>query len=488
MTDQNKKSTNVTVEQMIEHMTADIQNADGQYIQLGFTPPPTPNDSHAWTEYSQNQLPQNPFVPHFTQRTAETMTYTLDPNTRYMTQNVTYGNYMAQNAIYVPDLQNNAYEKHLNMDIHGNKYVLYPGQQPQYVMTNQELPVCGYMPVYPENRDYALFANQEMQNIQMQQNTVLSNAQNGSEPLYMTENVMMQQNHQEALKNKLLMHQNMQPQQNRTHLIENLVCNWAQNTNGTYSPFGNTQPQNTKNFFESVNKSDINQQNGTQLNENSSNMSDKADHSTDFNVKNFKTPVNKKKQVAEVKPMRPTYSDVLTKSVPQQAPKTERVEVKDTKTKNSVKKNAKTDKFTKISVNRQSSTNGDKDNATLNGQKFDKNSDSKVNLSRKWVSLDDVNEVHANNDLFKTSDFNQDNCNSKTSKKNKKYDSPKTENNSVNKNGIKKSFLDNNSLGCQWTESEDVSESSKNEDRNVNKNPTKKGKIYYFLKLLPNLT
>lgn len=485
MGDQNKKTTNVTVDQIIEHMTADIQNADGQYIQLGFTPPPTPNDSHAWTEYSQNQHPQNPFVPHFSPRTAEAMPCPIDPNPRYMPQNVAYGNYMTQNTIYVPDLQNNTYEKHVNLDIHGNKYLLYPGQQPQYVITNPDIPVCGYMPVYPENRDYALFTNQEMQNIQMQQNSVLPNNQSGSEHIFMSENVILQQNHQEALKNNLLMHQNMQPQQNRTHLIENLVCNWAQNTNGTYSPFGNAQPQNTQNFFENVSKTDINIQNNITLTENSSNVTDINDRSNDFNVKNFKTPINKKKQVAEVKPMRPTYSDVLAKSVPQQMPKTEKFEVKDSKTKSSIKKSAKADKFAKISLNRQNSTNGDKENFINNSQKLDKTPDPKINLARKWVSLDDVNEVHSNNDLFKVNDLHQEHSGSKsTTKKNKKFEILKNENTSVNKNGIKKSFLDNSSLGCQWTESEDVSESSKNDDRNVGKNPTKKGKTQYFYTMI----
>lgn len=479
MGEPSKKSSNVTVEQIIEHMTADIPNADGQYIQLGFTPPPTPNDSHNWSEYSQNQLPPNPFVPHFTPRTAETIPYALDPNARFMSQNVAYGNYMAQNAIYVPEMQNNGYEKHLNMDIHGNKYVVYSNQQPQYVMTNQDIPVCGYMPVYPENRDYALFANQELQNIQMQQqNAVLNNSQN-SEQMFMPENVLIQQNHNE-LKNKLLMHQNISPQQNRTHLIENLVCNWAQNTNGTYSPFGNSPQQNNQTFFENVKQPDITSPNSLQISENSPNLPDSSERNNDFNVKNFKTPINKKKQVAEVKPMRPTYSDVLTKSVPIQSPKTDKIEsVKDPKTKNSVKKSSKADKFAKISLNRQSSTN-DKENQISNGQKFDKSTDSKVNLPRKWVSLDDVNEVHTN-DLFKVPDLNESG-NQKNSAKKKKFESPNLKNDS--KNGVKKSFLDNSSLGCQWTESEDISEGSKNDDRNVNKNPTKKGNFLFELYLI----
>lgn len=453
-TGNSKKSTNVTVEQIIEHMTADIQNADGQYIQLGFTPPPTPNEPHSW-EYAQNQLPQNPFMPHFSPRSSDTLTY-MDPNARYISQNVAYGNYVAQNAIYVPDIQNAPYDKHLNIDMHGNKYVLYPGQQP-YVIPNQDIPV--FMPVFPENRDYGLFTtNQEMHN----QNS----------------DMFLPQTHQDALKNKLMMHQNLQPQQqNRTHLIDNLVCNWAQNTNGTYSPFGNA-PQNQQNFFESKPPETAvqpqPQNNKPQFPENDPDQPRNASVANSFKVAPV-TMTSKKKQVAEVKPMRPTYSDVLTKSVPQTQTKTDRIEVK--AAKSSLKKNAKTgsEKFSKVPLNRQSSTNGDKENQTINGQKFDKGGEStKVNLPRKWVSLDDVNEVHAN-DFFKVPDLGTEGFNSSKSAKkiNNKRTEPKSDSN--NKNGIKKTFLDNGSLGCQWTESEDVSESSRNDEKSFSKNPTKKG-------------
>lgn len=51
MSDQtgNKKCCNVTIDQMIEHMTADLHASDGQYMQLGFTPPATTNEqTRAW--------------------------------------------------------------------------------------------------------------------------------------------------------------------------------------------------------------------------------------------------------------------------------------------------------------------------------------------------------------------------------------------------------------------------------------------------------
>lgn len=496
MGDQTKKGSNVTVEQMIEHMTADIQNSDGQYIPLGFTSPPANTDSHIWSEYAQNQLPQNHFMQHFG-RTPEPVPYQIDPNSRFVSQNVAYNNFMAQNTIFVPEMQNNAFEKHLNMDMHGNKYVLYPGQTPQYVMTNQDMPL--YMPVYPENRECPLFANQEMQ---MQQQNVLSqqNASNSGDQLYINDNVILQQTHQEALKNKLLMQQNMTPTPNRTHLIENLVGNWASNTNGTYSPFGNVQTQNSPTFF------DLNQQEVTpqppvnspqQCTEGLQQLlTEQPDRATsDFSAKTLKSGVKKQKQVAEVKPMRPTYSDVLTKSVPlQSTPKQEKIDAKEAKIKNQIgKKTSKNDKFSKITLNRQISNNGIDTKVDNNGSKFtDKPpSDQKVNLSRKWVSLDDVNEVHSNNDFLKSNDLNVEATGSATkSKKTKKPDSTptgasvKNENvtaTNLNKSNLKKSFHVNSSLGCQWTENAENGENSKNEEKNINKNPNKKGRNIIIL-------
>lgn len=481
MSEMNKKTTNGTVEQIIEHMTADIQNSDGQYIQLGFTPPPTPNDPHIWSEFAQTQMPQNPFMPHYNARSPEAIPYAIDPNTRFVSPNVPFNNFMPQNAIYVPDIQNANYEK-LNMDMHGNKFVMYPNQAAQYVMTNSDIPLCNFMHSF-ENRDCQLF-NQEMHQIQQPNNE-----------LYMPDQVMLQQNQQDALKTKLLMQQQQQqPTQNRTHLIENLVGNWTSNTNGTYSPFGNVQSQNSTNFFDIKQQDALPHQQPQQQLEHPI-IDDRS--VSDFNAKNLKTNVKKQKQIAEVKPMRPTYSDVLTKAVPQQNTnvnvKQEKIETKEVKNnKNQVGKKSGKDKFAKIQ-NKQISNNGccdTRDNQSFNGKIGDKSpGDSKVNLSRKWVSLDDVNEAHGNKDFLKH-DLNADTPNNTSKgKKTKKFDNPaaaaaaaaaatNTRNDiNTSKNNFKKSYPDNNSLGCQWTEHEDNNDSFKNEEKNINKNPNKKGTI-----------
>lgn len=487
-----KKSTNGTVDQIIEHMTADIQNSDGQYIQLGFTPPPTPNDPNIWSEYAQNSIPQNPFVSHYNARSAESLGFAIDPNTRYVNPNVPYNNYMSANAIYVPEMTNAVYDKHLNVDMHGKKFVLFPGQAPQYVMSNQDISICNYM--HPYSSENPLF-NQEMQNIQMQQQSVSNNA----DQLYMPDSVLMQQNlQQEALKNKLLLQQQQHQQtQNRTHLIENLVGNWTSNTNGTYSPFGNVQTNNSPTFFD-LKQQEISPQttNTTSfvVSDNLIKQNIAGNHSTDsLNLsndfpKNVKPVVKKQKQVAEVKPMRPTYSDVLTKSVPlqQNATKQEKIETtKEAKNKNQLgKKSSRSDKSSKIMLNRQiSSTGSENTNQSVNNNGKTVDKDAKANLSRKWVSLDDVNEVHSNNKDFLKPELSSDNPNSLKTKRNKKVDSQNNTNNIkneqpvTNKNNIRKLFHDNSSLGCQWTENEDSNESFKNEERNVNKNPSssKKG-------------
>lgn len=481
-----KKPTNGTVDQIIEHMTADIQNSDGQYIQLGFTPPPTPNDPNIWSEYTQNSIPQNPFVSHYNPRSAESMGFAIDPNTRYVNPNVPYNNFMSANTIYVPEMANAAYEKHLNVDMHGKKFVLFPGQAPQYVMTNQDISICNYM--HPYSSENPLF-NQEMQNIQIQQQQSISN---NTDQLYMPDSVLMQQNHQqEVLKNKLLLQQQQhqhQQTQNRTHLIENLVGNWTSNTNGTYSPFGNVQNNNSPTFFD-LKQQEISPQQSTNTPQFivSSEQNISAESDNDF-PKNIKPVVKKQKQVAEVKPMRPTYSDVLTKSVP---PKQEKIETtKEVKNKNQLgKKSSRNDKSSKITLNRQiSSTGNENTNQSVNNNGKIVDKESKANLSRKWVSLDDVNEVHSNNkDFLKPEQLSSDNTNCSKTKRNKKADSQSNTNNIKNeqqtiinnKNNIRKSYHDNSSLGCQWTENEGNNESFKNEEKNVNKNPSssKKGKL-----------
>lgn len=63
MSQYRRKNSNGPVDQMIENMTSDVQSADGQYIQLGFTPPQSPVSGVEGVSWKQPV--QNMYMPHF---------------------------------------------------------------------------------------------------------------------------------------------------------------------------------------------------------------------------------------------------------------------------------------------------------------------------------------------------------------------------------------------------------------------------------------
>lgn len=91
------------------------------------------------------------------------------------------------------------------------------------------------------------------------------------------------------------------------HLIEDLVGNWVPNQNGTYSPFGNTS-----HVLENRD-SNITLQHQQQQSQHSNGSS--------FS-KLGNSAIRRPRMVAEVRPMRPSYSDVLAKSITQTPPNT----------------------------------------------------------------------------------------------------------------------------------------------------------------------
>lgn len=232
-------STNVTIDQMIEHMTADLQgSSDGQYIQLGFTPP--------------------------------TSTETTWPN---------YHGHHHHRMNYAP-----SYPPGFNNFIPSNQHFTNPG----YILYNQSTTQDMQPPVPPGgvviNRDF-----------------------NGG---------MFEQPQFSPPPNSYNLYQQQNPKQTFTssgHLIENLVGNWTPNTSGTYSPFGGGGPIIH------------NQQETTAV---------KQPPIVEINVQNDVSNVKKPRMVAEVKPMRLRYSDVLAKSVPPTTTtKSTKVDVKENITK-----------------------------------------------------------------------------------------------------------------------------------------------------------
>lgn len=290
-----KKTSNCAVEQIIGNMTSDIQNTDGQYIQLGFTPPSTPVNNIAW-----NQTQPSSYLMHFPD---------ADPKIGYPVQEFNQGHYG-----YVSQVYNN-FEGYHN------------GSTDMF------------------SHDFNLFVNQ---------------------------------NHNVP--------ENQLP--NNTQLIDNLVGNWTvPNATGTYSPFGNPQFIPNINLFESQAEGDTFNSNG---------ILEEHHGDVGFQFKDSKKP----RVIAEVKPMRPSYSDVLTKSAPSVSIKLNTPDNKENKQKKESRKGSKNEKTSKLpgTLNRSNTSNDVKESVTERGTPATK-SNNKISkhiqtnqLNRKWVSLDNVTD------------------------------------------------------------------------------------------------
>lgn len=220
-----------------------------------------------------------------------------------------------------------------------------------------------------------------------------------------------------------------------SNFLKEVLGNWEPNSTGTYSPFGQNYPLNhpdapTLNLHPNNPVMDpINQvkaESSPKRNENSP----LADTS------------NKKRIVAEVKPMRPTYSDVLAKNTKNnsQTEATRRVKPQNIEVKPSNNKTAKPDKPTAIrhDENKQKSEKKLNSNTISSGsesgdintddtdkrQKPNKKSKNKRNnISRKWSSLDDItNEEDASYNENESQFVFIENQSEKPSKKEKKSD------------------------------------------------------------------
>lgn len=163
------------------------------------------------------------------------------------------------------------------------------------------------------------------------------------------------------------------PNFNGKQLIDNLVENWVPNQSGTYSPFGGS-PHNITPVPQAVRES--------------------VRESEDLPPRNIppESQYKKPRMVAEVKPMRPSYSDVLTKSAPTPPspltvqPMKSKIEVTGKKISN---KNIKT-KNKPALLKRQNSSGSDDHNSPkmqIPRKVFEKNSS---HLPRRWVSLDNL--------------------------------------------------------------------------------------------------
>lgn len=246
-------------------------------------------------------------------------------------------------------------------------------------------------------------------------------------------------------------HESMPQNSNRTQLIEHLVGNWmVPNNSGTYSPFGNSESFKP-NVFDLQTERDVN----IHLPKDDSKFKATEDE-VQFQ---FNRDLRKPRMVAEVKPMRPSYSDVLTKPVPQtNSVKPLKNDSKETKPKKDAKKGSKTEKEKKTNsmLNRSNTNNDIKEvplDKSMSAVKTEKTKNSKNgNLSRKWASLDNLadNVQKVDDSKKKKQEENSSTKSSikpQTSKKLNKtvndiidleLDNSKSENLYITKNGVKK--------------------------------------------------
>lgn len=289
MSDSPRTLSNEAMEKIIGNMTAEMQNIDGQYVPLGFTPPPATTEPLNWSQH-----PQPSFINRFS------------PNLEQFPQQPF--NYLPQTPqMFEP----NGYKKNLS------DYDLYKMQN--------------------GNPDLGLF---------------------DTEYSYMPQIMNPVPDHP-------LLHHDSVPVSNPTQLID-LVGNWmVPNNSGTYTPFGTSEYK--PNVFDLP--SDLN--NGTNLNMKEDNLF-KSDQLDDVQFQ-FNRDTRKPRMVAEVKPMRPSYSDVLTKPVAQTVTKSLKNEAKENKLKKESKKNNKNEKNQKV--------NGPLGKSTVNNDikdvSADKNSQTK---------------------------------------------------------------------------------------------------------------
>lgn len=175
---------------------------------------------------------------------------------------------------------------------------------------------------------------------------------------------------------------------NPRQFIENVLGNWVPNTNGTYSPFGETAPrQSLVNIFEKPIECE-----GFTKHKSPPIIFDeiKTKPLENQDSVNFKPS-------AVVQPMRPSYSDVLAKSAPTVTNKAGKTDVREAKQKKeNGKKPTKSDKSQKSASSRL--TNGNEAKNDKNSQnhkandKASKETKHASKMSCKWASFDNLDE------------------------------------------------------------------------------------------------
>ncbi|XP_054275235.1 dnaJ homolog dnj-5 isoform X2 [Macrosteles quadrilineatus] len=311
-----------SIDDIIDHMTADLQSYDGQYLLLGSPP----NPPHVWPQSVHNPVfVQQPYdiqdrkIQDFPHQPPPGLFYPNPPrvheNSGEMIGMVDVGGGNFVNVVFNPSNPPNPMHPflpshHSDPNLGYIHYQQQPPAQPQPQPQQQNPQMSTGSSIH---RDYGLF------------NTT-------SEPT-------SQNNHQ---------------------LIENVVGNWLPNKSGTYSPFGNvSHPQSeVKEEDRTVRPAQPGQ-------------------------------VKKPRIVAEVRPMRPSYSDVLAKSVvpPLTPPPTATKPIVPTGTVTKTEGRKQSTKGVKVGSNNGAPKTGN--HPSLKRQQSNNEDQTKTNV-RRWISLDDL--------------------------------------------------------------------------------------------------
>lgn len=324
--------SHMSLDKIIEAMT--LESSSGHYVQFGVTPQQPA--SHNWGDYPPGQARHH--IASQPTHSSSTGIQPIAPMTTslYMQDMPSYDATTAESIYFPPQTVNHLGINENNdligtIDVGGGTYinVIY-GNASQIMAEQCQLPsMTPYANQSIVDQEYGLFNDQHM-----------------------------------AVPSEL-------PNQNFNgkQLIDNLVGNWVPNQSGTYSPFGGSPnitpaPQSVSEMRES----------------------DELPRNT------MDSQHKKPRMVAEVKPMRPSYSDVLTKSAPTPPspltiqPLKPKVEVAGKKVSN---KNAKS-KNKPVLLKRQNSSGSDEHHSPkmqIPRKVLEKNSS---NLPRRWVSLDNL--------------------------------------------------------------------------------------------------
>lgn len=420
----------MSLDKIIEAMTADLEGSSGHYVQFGV--PPQQTTSHNW-DYVPGQTRH-----HVVSQPTHSNSSGIQPMAPMTT------------PLYMQDMS--------NYDAATTDSIYFPPQTVKHLGINENNDLIGTINVGGGNYINVIYGNASQ--------IMAEQCHHPNMTPYSNQSIVDQEyglfNNQHMSVSSELPSQNF----NGKQLIDNLVGNWVPNQSGTYSPFGGSPnitpvPQTVPDVRETEDLP-------------SRNITDSQ----------YKKP----RMVAEVKPMRPSYSDVLTKSAPTPPspltiqPMKPKIEVAGKKISN---KNIKT-KNKPALLKRQNSSGSDDHNSPkmqIPRKVLEKNSS---NLPRRWVSLDnlgsqsDSRQINAfdRSDQFCSERKKSDKKSTKKAEKNETLNNTKIQNSNPKTAGNipKRPIQINNNLNTINTSSQTISSEKMEKNQQIINKVTKEDK------------